>query len=674
MHTREICNHHPHRKIAARFEYIKAYQILLGIYRFVARWVNRTVRILRVFTRLNLDCLCGKSVRAGQFLLGNRSESVCRALGIQSVINARGAADKNGDSSTTGAPISGEVVGCGGQHHLGVYDAYLVVVGKDSTLYQVGLGDLLFGHHQEFDAVPEKDSMSLGECVASGIAVMGESIAFESWSFRTIVDSHNAFDAAKDAGALTGETIAMRRDVMHRFDFPRWNVASWLAAGYQELGNAEGVCPVGLASIPSQATPFGEGFKHLPQPAVKSHRLDGDGVRLGRGGEVLGDLRAALAGEFFEGVLTAATAIDARREGVLVQIDADTPTMIQSRSHNEKLHVRGRRNPTTQGKHNRFSMPLHGFTLVELLVVIAIIGVLVALLLPAVQAAREAARRSQCTNNMKQLGLALQNIHDTMRTMPPLATAGETYSYASIQSGPYAGAMGYTTFNWLLPYLEQGSIFKAAEANVNTYVNGIRIKAHVINTYQCPSESSSPGGEFHSPNGRVVVNGTPEPWAVGNYAANYLFFGNPDIELTPPLVLSKAKRVEATRQFKDITDGLANSIAFAERYGTCSETGDENQATGNIWADSNPAFRPIFCINELNQTPSHPAGRPTPCMVFQVAPNWVSGCQSLRAQTPHQAIITGFGDASVHAIAGGVDEVVWALLCNATDGQPVAIP
>src|SRR5262245_38816439 len=88
--------------------------------------------------------------------------------------------------------------------------------------------------------------------------------------------------------------------------------------------------------------------------------------------------------------------------------------------------------------------PRRGFTLVELLVVIAIIGVLVALLLPAVQAAREAARRSQCQNNLRQIGLATQNFHDTNNYLPPLRIAG---------------AEGWASY-WVLimPYIEQSNL------------------------------------------------------------------------------------------------------------------------------------------------------------------------------------------------------------------------
>ena len=90
---------------------------------------------------------------------------------------------------------------------------------------------------------------------------------------------------------------------------------------------------------------------------------------------------------------------------------------------------RGQRNPNTTGRHDRFSRPLHGFTLVELLVVIAIIGILIAMLLPAVQAAREAARRVQCTNNLKQVALAVNNFHDVYKQIPAAAAWDEAPSW-----------------------------------------------------------------------------------------------------------------------------------------------------------------------------------------------------------------------------------------------------
>ena len=95
----------------------------------------------------------------------------------------------------------------------------------------------------------------------------------------------------------------------------------------------------------------------------------------------------------------------------------------------------------------RLSGPTHGFTLVELLVVIAIIGILVALLLPAIQAAREAARRSQCMNNLKQMGIALQNYHSSHKTFPMGVALGE-------------GAMWS---GFLLPYLEEAALGRRSD-------------------------------------------------------------------------------------------------------------------------------------------------------------------------------------------------------------------
>ena len=97
-----------------------------------------------------------------------------------------------------------------------------------------------------------------------------------------------------------------------------------------------------------------------------------------------------------------------------------------------------------------FARPLHGFTLVELLVVIAIIGILVAMLLPAVQAAREAARRIQCANNMKQIGIALHNYHDNYGGFPPgYSTPGDTAADAKHGSALVA----------LLPFMEYAELY-----------------------------------------------------------------------------------------------------------------------------------------------------------------------------------------------------------------------
>jgi prepilin-type N-terminal cleavage/methylation domain-containing protein len=129
-----------------------------------------------------------------------------------------------------------------------------------------------------------------------------------------------------------------------------------------------------------------------------------------------------------------------------------------------------------------------GFTLVELLVVIAIIGVLVSLLLPAVQAAREAARRMQCSNNLKQIGLALHNYHDTFQKFPPGQMIWNN-------NAPMAGLVGTVRlFGWqvpLLPYIEQKNLYDTVDFSwfpqINNANNTVGFGAETIETYLCPS-------------------------------------------------------------------------------------------------------------------------------------------------------------------------------------------
>jgi prepilin-type N-terminal cleavage/methylation domain-containing protein len=153
-------------------------------------------------------------------------------------------------------------------------------------------------------------------------------------------------------------------------------------------------------------------------------------------------------------------------------------------------------------------LPRHkspGFTLVELLVVIAIIGILVALLLPAVQAAREAARRSQCTNNLKQIGLAALNYESSRRSLPPGSrTADNNYL------GPY-----YATWSVeILPYMELQSLQDIWDPTVDFGApTNKALRETTVEAYLCPTSK---------PEARIIVpdTGSKELWAVSSYKAN----------------------------------------------------------------------------------------------------------------------------------------------------------
>ncbi len=304
------------------------------------------------------------------------------------------------------------------------------------------------------------------------------------------------------------------------------------------------------------------------------------------------------------------------------------------------------------------------FTLVELLVVIAIIGVLVGLLLPAVQSAREAARRIQCKNNVKQLGLALHTINDARGYLPPLTAP--TSRDPLLHRGPYFGVTGFTVFTWLLPYVEESALYDLAMTQRTVYTpvpdaGGAGVIYSVpISLYLCPSDGSSPGGMG------ATTSGGANQWAVGNYANNYNVFGNP----TAP---TPDQRMQGSSQIsQSFPDGTSKTVVLAERYGTCGSSGvpDDSSTNGCLWSDSNNRWRPVFCVNETSQTPSTTGY--TACSMFQVSPDWIRNCDSSRAQTPHPGVMNiGLADGSVRGIDGGVSETTWARLCHPADGQVV---
>lgn len=217
-----------------------------------------------------------------------------------------------------------------------------------------------------------------------------------------------------------------------------------------------------------------------------------------------------------------------------------------------------------------------GFTLVELLVVIAIIGVLIALLLPAVQQAREAARRMQCSNNLKQIGLALHNYHDTYQTFP----SGFMYDSTSNVQWSW-GAL-------ILPFIEQGAmhdqlgVTKRRLTDCIGNANCLTLVKTPIDGYRCPSDTApdlNPWATYGSNNEKIA-----ESNYIGNEGmvhisqaqkSHGMFHGNSGIKM------------------RDVTDGTSNTIFVGERDGADIDgtTSGRNARRGGVWAGTMNASR-----------------------------------------------------------------------------------
>jgi len=278
-----------------------------------------------------------------------------------------------------------------------------------------------------------------------------------------------------------------------------------------------------------------------------------------------------------------------------------------------------------------------GFTLVELLVVIAIIGVLVALLLPAVQAARESARRMSCQNNLKQLGLALHSFHDAYAGFPP----GRVNATATSSSWP----------PFILPYIEQKNLFERYRFDLrwddaNTNDNGV-IQT-TIKTFMCPS---CPYRKYD----RAPID-YPPPNQITTPNSFLTRLPNPDN--TFPGVLGRDVR----RRMADITDGTSNTLLLAESAGRdpLYQMGKFVSLTGGgrgSWG--NPG-------NVINLTGFNPATNnlPGPCAVNCTNNNEIYSFH------PSTANVL-FCDATVRTMRANVSLQIVSDLITRADGETV---
>ena len=233
-----------------------------------------------------------------------------------------------------------------------------------------------------------------------------------------------------------------------------------------------------------------------------------------------------------------------------------------------------------------FRKLVRGFTLIELLVVIAIIAVLIALLLPAVQQARVAARRSQCKNNMKQLGLALHNYHDTFTVFPP----GGTTLIASIRQG-------HNLFADLLPYFDQAAIYNQMNWSTSGWNTGSAAPtAHESATLKVLPSLICPTSTTATYNGYGWYPGTTYPYLSGQAVTHYAaIMGSTQAPNTTARSTTGLFQLNGKNGIRDISDGASNTMALGEYSGLA-----KGQPKGKVnlagpdqtygWFNSSPAW------------------------------------------------------------------------------------
>jgi prepilin-type N-terminal cleavage/methylation domain-containing protein len=275
-----------------------------------------------------------------------------------------------------------------------------------------------------------------------------------------------------------------------------------------------------------------------------------------------------------------------------------------------------------------------GFTLIELLVVIAIIAILIGLLLPAVQKVREAAARSQCSNNLKQMSLACQNCADTYQTyLPPLVGYYPPSSKSALFTGPHI---------WLLPFIEQQNLFNVMASYGSAWDTQNSINLDTPKTYVCPSDPTQ------QPNSGLT-----------SYGANAVVFGNGQYNGSTVTYTQQSDTSYGYARFPaSIPDGTSNTIMWTEKLAWCTNSNCTKQFFVSTWMN--------------NDVPVVGWYQPPMGVAFQTGAN-ATNCLGYKAATSgHTAVLlAGLGDGSVRTISQGMSTTTFNLALVPNDGLPM---
>ncbi len=332
----------------------------------------------------------------------------------------------------------------------------------------------------------------------------------------------------------------------------------------------------------------------------------------------------------------------------------------------------------------------NAFTLIELLVVIAIIAILIGLLLPAVQKVRDAANRTTCGNNLKQLALAVQNYHTTYANMPlaegwstqsgPYATSGTIpFNSVSKQGGwgiqSPTGTTG-TVFYYLLPFVEQNNLYNAlgGDSMLISGSGAAGVGSLVLKIFQCPADLSQTSGTMQ---GQYIQQ---DGFASSSYGANVLVFDPRNIQN-----LSQA-----------CPDGTSNVMMFADRFRNCgpvttnmygkngsyyTQPSWQWNSLSSVWTTStatgvgSPEIGPStilagakFPFQQMGYTPGYGVNSAPPIFGYQAGAIFQT-CDPQKVQGGHLGNMQiALADGSVKGINSGISEISWMSACLPADG------